>query len=53
MSGHDGRFYELGDRKTPRMFAPSLWQAVADNAEGVDLRLLLGSEIEPDVRVGV
>ena len=38
MSTHEGRFYELGDRETPRMFAPSLQQAVEDDPEvlGVD-----------------
>ena len=35
---NDGRFYELGDRETPRLFAPSLREAVADDPEvlGVD-----------------
>lgn len=38
MSTHEGRFYELEDRETPRMFAPSMREAVADDPEvlGVD-----------------
>jgi transposase len=38
MSTHQGRFYELEDRETPRMFAPSMREAVADDPEvlGVD-----------------
>jgi transposase len=37
MSTHEGRFLELGDRETPRMFAPSLREAVADDPEVVGL----------------
>ena len=37
MSTHEGRFYELGDRETPRMFAPSLQQAVEDDPEVLGL----------------
>jgi transposase len=29
----DGRFYDLGDRDQPRLFAPSLREAVADDAD--------------------
>jgi len=38
MSTHEGRFYELGDRETAGLFAPSLRQAIADDPEvlGVD-----------------
>jgi transposase len=37
MSTHEGRFFELGDRETPRLFAPSLRQAVEDDPEVVGL----------------
>jgi hypothetical protein len=38
MSTHQGRLYELEDQETPRMFAPSMREAVADDPEvlGVD-----------------
>jgi len=37
MSNGDGRFYELEDRETGRLFAPSLREAVADDPEVVGL----------------
>ena len=37
MSTHQGRFLELGDRETPRMFGPSLRQAVEDDPEVLGL----------------
>ena len=38
MSTHEGRFLETEDRETPRLFAPSLRQAIEDDPEvvGVD-----------------
>ncbi|GAG42706.1 unnamed protein product [marine sediment metagenome] len=38
MSTHEGRFLEMQDRETPRLFAPRLGQAIEDDPEvlGVD-----------------
>ena len=37
MSTHEGRFLEMGDRETPRLFAPSLREAIEDDPEVVGL----------------